>query len=453
MHEDWESQKPDGPEESRENEFEGAVYHWVNPRLRDAGGQSEEMDQYAVWQEEKMPTGEVARWEDRTVKKKVGGLTVRLIVAVLCGVFVGAAAGMAFSLRPVPEMSPSAGTEVQPIVQEALPTVFTYSVSDISREVMPAVVAITATSVQELESFFGFSQSYESVGRGSGIIIGANDKELYIATNNHVVADSRTLSVAFIDETAASATIKGSDPENDLAVIAVQIAALEDGTKKAIRTAVIGDSTQVEVGQQVVAIGNALGYGQSVTSGYVSALDRRLEGGELGITLIQTDAAINPGNSGGALLNMKGELIGINSAKYASKDVEGMGYAIPISTASPILDDLIQIETRSKVPESRAAYLGVVCRDVADEVSEAYGIPLGAYVEEVRASSPAEAVGIKAGDIIVTLANRKIRSRDDLLEALSYYSAGESVDVVVQRTEDGEYKEQTFSVLLARKKK
>ena len=202
----------------------------------------------------------------------------------------------------------------------------------------------------------------------------------------------------------------------------------------------------------MVVIGNALGYGQSVTSGCVSALDRRLIGEEPGITLIQTDAAINPGYSGGALLNMKGELIGISSAKYASYDVEGMGYAIPISTASPILEDLIQIETRDKVPENRAAYLGVVCRDVVAEVAEAYGMPMGAYVDEVRESTPAEAAGIKAGDIIVAFSNRKIRSRDDLLEALSYYSAGESVDITVQRTEEGEYKEQTFHVILAKKK-
>ena len=306
--------------------------------------------------------------------------------------------------------------------------------------------------MQELETFFGYSRSYESVGLGSGIIIGANEKELYIATNNHVISNSRTLSVAFIDGAASSATVKGTDQDNDLAVIAVQLSSLEEETKNTVRTAVLGDSTKVEVGQQVVVIGNALGYGQSVTSGCVSALDRRLIGEEPGITLIQTDAAINPGNSGGALLNMKGELIGISSAKYASYDVEGMGYAIPISTASPILEDLIQIETRDKVPENRAAYLGVVCRDVVAEVAEAYGMPMGAYVDEVRESTPAEAAGIKAGDIIVAFSNRKIRSRDDLLEALSYYSAGESVDITVQRTEEGEYKEQTFHVILAKKK-
>jgi serine protease Do len=378
---------------------------------------------------------------------------VRLFAAVLCGAFVGMAAGAAFYRQTRREISARPGEDAPDgMPPETVSSAFTYSVSDVSREVMPAVVAITNTSVQELESFFGYSRSYESVGRGSGIIIGANDKELYIATNNHVVSASQTLSVAFIDGTASSATVKGTDRENDLAVIAVQLSSLEEETRKAIRTAVLGDSTKVEVGQQVVAIGNALGYGQSVTSGCISALDRKLIGEDQGITLIQTDAAINPGNSGGALLNMKGELIGINSAKYASYDVEGIGYAIPISTASPILDDLIQIETRDKVPEKRAAYLGVVCRDVVAEAAEIYGMPLGAYVDEVRASTPAEAAGIRAGDIIVTFANRKIRSRDDLLDALSYYSAGEIVDVVVQRTEDGEYRQQTFRVLLARKK-
>lgn len=385
--------------------------------------------------------------------KKKRRVAVRLFVAALCGALAGTAAGMAFYCRMRQERFVQTEENVQDsVLPETLPAAFTYTVSDISREVMPAVVAITNTSVQELESFFGYSRSYESVGRGSGIIIGADEKELYIATNNHVVSDSQTLSVAFIDGTAASAAVKGTDRENDLAVITVQLSSLEDGTKKAVRTAVLGDSTKVEVGQQVVAIGNALGYGQSVTSGCISALDRKISGEDSGITLIQTDAAINPGNSGGALLNMKGELIGINSVKYASYDVEGIGYAIPISTASPILDDLIRIETRSKVPESRAAYLGVVCRDVAAEVAEAYGIPMGAYVDEVRESTPAEAAGIKEGDIIVAFANRKIRSRDDLLEALSYYSAGESADVTVQRTEDGEYREQTFHVILARKK-
>lgn len=378
---------------------------------------------------------------------------MRLFAAVLCGAFVGMAVGAAFYRQTRREISARPGEDASDgMPPETVSSAFTYSVSDVSREVMPAVVAITNTSVQELESFFGYSRSYESVGRGSGIIIGANDKELYIATNNHVVSASQTLSVAFIDGTASSATVKGTDRENDLAVIAVQLSSLEEETRKAIRTAVLGDSTKVEVGQQVVAIGNALGYGQSVTSGCISALDRKLIGEDQGITLIQTDAAINPGNSGGALLNMKGELIGINSAKYASYDVEGIGYAIPISTASPILDDLIQIETRDKVPEKRAAYLGVVCRDVVAEAAEIYGMPLGAYVDEVRASTPAEAAGIRAGDIIVTFANRKIRSRDDLLDALSYYSAGEIVDVVVQRTEDGEYRQQTFRVLLARKK-
>ena len=379
-------------------------------------------------------------------------IAVRLLAAVMCGVFAGTAAGAALYWQVCRE-TPLHTEEVPvDILPETIPSAFTYTVSDISREVMPAVVAITNTSVQELETFFGYSRSYESVGLGSGIIIGANEKELYIATNNHVISNSRTLSVAFIDGAASSATVKGTDQDNALAVIAVQLSSLEEETKNTVRTAVLGDSTKVEVGQQVVVIGNALGYGQSVTSGCVSALDRRLIGEEPGITLIQTDAAINPGNSGGALLNMKGELIGISSAKYASYDVEGMGYAIPISTASPILEDLIQIETRDKVPENRAAYLGVVCRDVVAEVAEAYGMPMGAYVDEVRESTPAEAAGIKAGDIIVAFSNRKIRSRDDLLEALSYYSAGESVDITVQRTEEGEYKEQNFHVILAKKK-
>ena len=337
---------------------------------------------------------------------------------------------------------------------------------------MPSVVAITTVSVQEIPSFFGYgSRQYKSAASGSGIIVGDNDDELLIATNNHVVEGATTLSVCFIGddvanaetetvnagdsgdlnlEDAVSAKIKGTDADNDLAVVAVQKSDIPEDTQNQIKIAQIGSSDDLVVGQQVVAIGNALGYGQSVTSGWVSALNRTIstEDGMNSTGLIQTDAAINPGNSGGALLNMKGELIGINSAKYADSSVEGMGYAIPISKAKPILEDLMNRETREKVDTSEKGYLGVVLSNLTTEAIQMYNIPSGAFVRGVDQDSPAENGGICKGDIIVKFDGQKVSDGDDLLDKLQYYKSGETIEAVVARADNGEYKESTVEVTL-----
>ena len=337
---------------------------------------------------------------------------------------------------------------------------------------MPSVVAITTVSVQEIPSFFGYgSRQYKSAASGSGIIVGDNDDELLIATNNHVVEGATTLSVCFIGddvanaetetvnagdsgdlnlEDAVSAKIKGTDADNDLAVVAVRKSDIPEDTLNQIKIAQIGSSDDLVVGQQVVAIGNALGYGQSVTSGWVSALNRTIstEDGTNSTGLIQTDAAINPGNSGGALLNMKGELIGINSAKYADSSVEGMGYAIPISKAKPILEDLMNRETREKVDTSEKGYLGVVLSNLTTEAIQMYNIPSGAFVRGVDQDSPAENGGICKGDIIVKFDGQKVSDGDDLLDKLQYYKSGETIEAVVARADNGEYKESTVEVTL-----
>ena len=346
------------------------------------------------------------------------------------------------------------------------------TVASVAQASMPSVVAITTVSVQEIPSFFGYgSRQYKSAATGSGIIVGDNDEELLIATNNHVVDGASTLSVCFIGndvmnaetetenaddtgdlnlEDAVSARIKGTDSDNDLAVIAVKKADIPEDTLSEIKIAQIGSSEDLVVGQQVVAIGNALGYGQSVTSGWISALNRTIstEDGTSSSGLIQTDAAINPGNSGGALLNMKGELIGINSAKYADSTVEGMGYAIPISRAKPILEELMNRQTREKVSSEEKGYLGVVLSNLTTEAIQMYDMPEGAFVRGVEEKSPAEKGGICKGDIIVKFDGQSVTSGDDLLAKLQYYKSGEKIEAVVARATDGEYQESTVEITL-----
>lgn len=351
------------------------------------------------------------------------------------------------------------------------------TVAAVAQASMPSVVAITTVSVQEIPSFFGYSsRQYKSASTGSGIIVGDNDDELLIATNNHVVDGATTLSVCFIGddvanaetetvnagdngdlnvEDAVSAKIKGTDADNDLAVVAVKKSDIPEDTLNQIKIAQIGSSDDLAVGQQVVAIGNALGYGQSVTSGWISALNRTIstDDGTNSTGLIQTDAAINPGNSGGALLNMKGELIGINSAKIASDEVEGMGFAIPISKAEPILDEMMNQETRYKVEdEDKAAYIGITCENVTSDVNQMYGIPQGVYVDTVVEGGPAEEAGIKKGDVITKIDGTAIDAYKDLVDRLEYYEAGETVELEVYRAQDGEYNAQKISVTLGAKK-
>lgn len=346
------------------------------------------------------------------------------------------------------------------------------TVAAVAQASMPSVVAITTVSVQEIPSFFGYSsRQYKSASTGSGIIVGDNDDELLIATNNHVVDGATTLSVCFIGddvanaetetvnagdngdlnvEDAVSAKIKGTDADNDLAVVAVKKSDIPEDTLNQIKIAQIGSSDDLAVGQQVVAIGNALGYGQSVTSGWISALNRTIstDDGMNSTGLIQTDAAINPGNSGGALLNMKGELIGINSAKYADSAVEGMGYAIPISKAKPILEELMNRETREKVDSSKKGYLGVSLASLTTEAIEMYNMPTGAFVRSVEDDSPAQEAGICKGDIIVKFDGQKVSDGDDLLDKLQYYKSGEKIEAVIARATNGEYEENTIELTL-----
>lgn len=346
------------------------------------------------------------------------------------------------------------------------------TVAAVAQASMPSVVAITTVSVQEIPSFFGYSShQYKSASTGSGIIVGDNDDDLLIATNNHVVDGATTLSVCFIGddvanaetetvnagdngdlnvEDAVSAKIKGTDADNDLAVVAVKKSDIPEDTLNQIKIAQIGSSDDLAVGQQVVAIGNALGYGQSVTSGWISALNRTIstDDGTNSTGLIQTDAAINPGNSGGALLNMKGELIGINSAKYADSAVEGMGYAIPISKAKPILEELMNRETREKVDSSKKGYLGVSLANLTTEAIEMYNMPTGAFVRSVEDDSPAQEAGICKGDIIVKFDGQKVSDGDDLLDKLQYYKSGEKIEAVIARATNGEYEENTIELTL-----
>ena len=346
------------------------------------------------------------------------------------------------------------------------------TVAAVAQASMPSVVAITTVSVQEIPSFFGYSShQYKSASTGSGIIVGDKEDELLIATNNHVVDGATTLSVCFIGddvanaetetvnagdngdlnvEDAVSAKIKGTDADNDLAVVAVKKSDIPEDTLNQIKIAQIGSSDDLAVGQQVVAIGNALGYGQSVTSGWISALNRTIstDDGTNSTGLIQTDAAINPGNSGGALLNMKGELIGINSAKYADSAVEGMGYAIPISKAKPILEELMNRETREKVDSSKKGYLGVSLANLTTEAIEMYNMPTGAFVRSVEDDSPAQEAGICKGDIIVKFDGQKVSDGDDLLDKLQYYKSGEKIEAVIARATNGEYEENTIELTL-----
>ena len=354
----------------------------------------------------------------------------------------------------------------------------TGSVASVAKTAMPTVVAITSVSIQEIPYYFGFgfssrsTQQYSSEGSGSGIIVGEDDDELLIATNNHVVSGATTLSVCFMGsdvvsaeqetaetaaddsvdvnvEDAVSAKIKGTDESNDLAVIAVAKAYIPQDTLSEIKIAQLDTSDDLEVGEQVVAIGNALGYGQSVTSGWISALNRTISTDDMtGSGLIQTDAAINPGNSGGALLNMKGEVIGINSAKFASNAVEGMGYAIPISKAQPILEDLMSRETRDKVDSSEASYLGINPLDLSAEVTEMFDVPSGVFVSSVSAGEAADNAGIRKGDIITGFDGQTVTGRDDLNDKMKYYAAGENVDITIARAQNGQYVEQTVQVTL-----
>ena len=331
----------------------------------------------------------------------------------------------------------------------------TSDVSDIVNNAMPSVVAITNMSVQEVQSYFGGTQQQESTSCGSGIIIGKNDSELLIVTNNHVVEGAETLTVSFANETSVEASIKGTDSSKDLAVVAVPLDSIDDDTMNAISIITLGDSDKLQVGEPVIAIGNALGYGQSVTTGIVSALDRNLDMEGFDSKLIQTDAAINPGNSGGALLNANGELVGINTAKVNANAVEGMGYAIPISDATSVIENLMNRETRTKVDESEQGFLGIEGYDVTSEKAEMYSIPTGVFVRSVEDGSAADKAGITAECIITKFDGITIDSMSALQSQMQYFKAGDKVEVVIEvpNKSGTKYEEKTVTVTLGERSK
>lgn len=321
--------------------------------------------------------------------------------------------------------------------------------SGVSSNVMPSIVSITGKFETTSQSWFGQTQSSESEGVGSGIIIGKKGGKILIATNNHVVVDAKSLSVGFVDGKSASATIRGTDSDADLAVVEVNTKDMKASTLKKIAVITLGDSSKLKTGERAIAIGNALGYGQSVTGGYISALNRQVQLTDKTMTLIQTDAAINPGNSGGALLNSKGELIGINTVKYSSEDVEGMGYAIPINTAKPIINKLIKNEATS---ESEQAYLGVSGQTIDSSMASQFDMPSGVYVQQVIKSSPAQKAGISAGDVIVSIDGSSVSTMDGLKEKISNLKAGKKVKIVVKRQNQmGTYEKKTLTVTLGKK--
>ncbi|MCR4755318.1 MAG: trypsin-like peptidase domain-containing protein [Lachnospiraceae bacterium] len=326
-------------------------------------------------------------------------------------------------------------------------------VSEMVDQTMPSIVSITGKYIVTGQSFWGQTYSQETEGSGSGIIIARDDDKLYIATNNHVVEDSENLQVQFIDGTKADATIKGTDADMDLAVIMVDIDDLESRTIDEIKVADLGNSDDIKIGEPAVVIGNSLGYGQTVTYGVISAVDRTLEmdDGTVSKGLIQTDAAINPGNSGGALLNIAGEVIGISSSKIGGATVDGVGFAIPISSAEPILSDIVTRTERSKVSDSKQGYLGIGGQTVTEEVANMYGLPVGVLVRQVYEGTGAEESGLEQGDVITAIGNKKVESMEDLREELQYYSKNDVVQVTVSRLSDGLYNEMTLDVRLVDK--
>lgn len=339
-------------------------------------------------------------------------------------------------------------------------SVVTSDVSDIVENVMPSIVSITSMSVEEVQSFFGGTYQQQTEGAGTGIIIGQNDSELLIVTNNHVVEGSNTLTVTFNDESSVEANIKGTNSDYDVAVIAVPLEDISDDTMEAISVATLGDSTELKVGEPAIAIGNALGYGQSVTTGVISALDRSVsttdsqtgQTVESSVKLIQTDAAINPGNSGGALVNANGEVVGINSSKLVGDSVEGVGYAIPISDVSDLIEQLMNQETREKVAEADQGALGIRGISVSDAFSEQLELPQGVYVSEVTSGGGAEAAGMSRGCIITAINGTSISSMEGLQEQLQYYAKGETVTLTIQVPQTtGDYQEQTLDVTLGEK--
>lgn len=413
--------------------------------------------------------------EEQKPSKKGGlGTGKKILFSIIMGAFFGLSASLCFYLgiqltnSQVASAMEQTGAAWQNQITEAAEeqtegtvisesgientqtvTAIVTDVTQVVDEVMPSVVSITNTALVTSQ-FWGREYQTEQPSSGSGIIVGENENELLIVTNYHVIADTLDLKVQFIDESVATAKVKGSASSMDLAVLAVNISDLQASTLESISIATLGDSGSLKVGEPAIAIGNALGYGQSVTTGVISALDRQIEMAEDGTTsgtLIQTDAAINPGNSGGALLNMKGEVIGINSNKIGGSAIEGMGYAIPISNAKPIIEELMSRETKDKVEKAKKGYLGISGLDVTSDVSAMYGMPEGVFVTQVYEGG-AKSAGMLKGDIIVGFEGSKIRTMEDLQGNLEYYEMGETVEIIVQRGNAGGYEEITLQIML-----
>lgn len=397
-----------------------------------------------------------------------GGFFRKALISVSMGLFFGLFAGIGFYavqqglnvVKPANGDSAVVESATQPGQEESNSgikltntnniTVVESDISNVVKEVMPAMVSII-NNYTETGNFFGQTFTQEQAASGSGIIVAENDTELLIVSNYHVVSDATKLVVTFINGSEAEAKIKGTDADMDLAVIAVPLDSLDEDTKNAISIATLGNSDELTLGEPVIAIGNALGYGQSVTNGIISALDRELtlDDGSKG-TFIQTNAAINPGNSGGALLNINGEVIGINSNKIGATAVEGMGYAIPISSASPIIADLMERRTRDKVTEGESGYIGITLRETA-QIAEMYDMPVGIWVTSVEAGAAADEAGLLKGDIITAFDGQKVNSYAALQEVLQYYAAGDSAKITVMRSENGEYVKYELEITLGSK--
>ena len=337
------------------------------------------------------------------------------------------------------------------IAQQQNASAVVTDVTQVVEAVMPACVSITNNFTQTVQDFWGQTYSQDETASGSGIIIGENEQELLIVTNNHVVDSTEQLYVQFIDGETVEAQVKGTDASADLAVIAVKLDTIADSTKQEICIAKMGDSDSLKIGEPAIAIGNALGYGQSVTTGVISALNRKIESSnsEEGTSLIQTDAAINPGNSGGALLNMRGEVIGINSNKIGGSSIEGMGYAIPISTARPIIEDLMERQTRTKYSEEERGYLGISCINVTSDLSENFSMPQGIFVAQVYSGTGAEAAGLVRGNIVVAFDGVTVKSQEELTKQMQYYKAGESVEITIMVNSANGYQQKNVTVTLS----
>ena len=392
--------------------------------------------------------------------KKNSFMRSAALVTAAAVVFGAVAGGTMFGVNRGAELLFPSQTQTQgalaqtPTVQAASQTstqnngTVIEDVSPIVDAVMPSVVAITNTMLYKGNSWFGQSQTYEVPSSGSGIIVGENESELLVVTNNHVIEDATSLSVTFIDQSTVDAAIKGTDSESDLAVIAIPLDKISADTKAQIKAASLGDSDALKMGQGVITIGNALGLGQSVTVGHVSALNREITVDNVKKNVIQTDAAINPGNSGGALLNAQGEVIGINEAKYASAQVEGVGYAIPISNVKSIIDDLKTRTTKVEVAEAEQGYLGIQIQNIDSSMAQLYGMPEGVYVYKITEDSAASESDLHEKDIITKLDGETVRTNADLSNLLTYYKAGTTVTLTVQSLQDGAYVERQVQVTL-----